>query len=143
MIVTSQLLAAWTDAWSTDHAGWDFSDVASGTGESPTPWDFEDQCVRAMRDGSSVLDMGTGGREQLLRLLDAAGASIARTRVVATTAGHRTCPWPGRPSSHAASWSWSTTRTGALLTQQVGSRDAEQTRTWFGTPRPAAASRWS
>ena len=46
MTVTSELLADWTEAWSTDHAGWDFSDVAAGMGESPTPWDFEDQCVR-------------------------------------------------------------------------------------------------
>ena len=170
MTVTSELLADWTEAWSTDHAGWDFSDVAAGMGESPTPWDFEDQCVRAMRAASSVLDMGTGGGEQLLRLLDVSGTSTARTRVVATEG------WPPNvPVARAAleprgvvvvehdpdrgvalpladaSVDLVTNRHeaydvgdlarvlgpgGALLTQQVGSRDAEQTLAWFGTPQP-------
>ncbi|MEW1953472.1 class I SAM-dependent methyltransferase [Terrabacter sp. NPDC080008] len=167
---SSELLATWTEAWTTEHAGWDFSDVATGMSEGPTPWDFDAECVRALRAAGSVLDMGTGGGEQLLRLLDAVGPAADGRRVVATEGwppnvpvaraaleprgvevvehdADRCVPLPLADGSvdlvtnrHEAYDPADLARLlapgGVLLTQQVGSRDAEQAREWFGTPAP-------
>jgi SAM-dependent methyltransferase len=170
MTVAPELLDDWIQAWSAPPLGWDFSDVQGRMSESPTPWDFDSECVRAMGGASVLLDMGTGGGEQLLRLLDRAASSGAPARVLASegwppnvpvaraalaprgvdvlehdVGGGLPLPLPDASvdlvtNRHEAYGPGDVARVlrpgGVLLTQQVGSRNAEQARLWFGTPQP-------
>src|SRR6266851_1125681 len=52
--------------------GWDFSAVRDD--RDPVPWDYQDVVRRYLRPGSRVLDIGTGGGEQFLRLVPLIGA---------------------------------------------------------------------
>lgn len=62
--------------------GWDFS-LLEGRLTSDDPWwDFERDCGSAMSGASRILDLGTGGGERLLRLLD--GSDLHGRTVVAT-----------------------------------------------------------
>ncbi|MEL7977789.1 methyltransferase domain-containing protein [Isoptericola sp. F-RaC21] len=67
----------------TTMVGWDFA-VLDGamTSENP-PWDFEADCLAAMRRARTVVDLGTGGGERLAALLDRLPAGTAPS-VVAT-----------------------------------------------------------
>lgn len=54
----------------TSMVGWDFS-VLDGRMTADDPWwDFEADCLRQMAGARRVLDMGTGGGERLLALLN-------------------------------------------------------------------------
>ncbi|MDQ2849424.1 MAG: class I SAM-dependent methyltransferase [Actinomycetota bacterium] len=50
--------------------GWDFSSLDGRLRADEPPWDFEDMCRSAWAGAGSVLDLGTGGGERLLALLD-------------------------------------------------------------------------
>jgi len=52
--------------------GWDFSGVRHE--RDPVPWDYPDVAGRYLRPGSRVLDIGTGGGEQFLKLVPLIGA---------------------------------------------------------------------
>jgi SAM-dependent methyltransferase len=53
-------------------SGWDFSVVRHE--RDPVPWDYQDVVGRYLRPGSRVLDIGTGGGEQFLKLVPLIGA---------------------------------------------------------------------
>ena len=50
--------------------GWDFSPLAGRLVADDPPWDFDQVCLDAMAESSSCLDMGTGGGERLIELID-------------------------------------------------------------------------
>lgn len=54
--------------------GWDFSGVRHE--RDPVPWDYQDVAGRYLRPGGRVLDIGTGGGEQFLKLVPLIGAGI-------------------------------------------------------------------
>jgi len=54
--------------------GWDFSPMR--TARDPVPWDYHDVVRRYLTPASHVLDVGTGGGEQFLRLAPAFGRGI-------------------------------------------------------------------
>lgn len=147
----------------TSMIGWDFS-VLEGRMRSDDPWwDFEADCLAALRRARRAIDLGTGGGERLLRLLDGApGASVVATEgwppnvevaraalgprgveVLAYDAETRE-PMPFDDASidlvmsrHEAIDPREIARVlapgGRLLTQQVDGADAEEIHEWFGT----------
>lgn len=65
--------------------GWDFSRLDGLLDAENPPWDFEHDCELAMLDSSAIVDLGTGGGERLLRLLDRLAArGVVPNRVAAT-----------------------------------------------------------
>ena len=63
--------------------GWDFSRLA-GRFEADEPyWDFDEECRAALMVAVRVADLGTGGGERLIALLETAGRAPER-EVVAT-----------------------------------------------------------
>lgn len=66
--------------------GWDFSRLDGRMSSEEPTWDFDADCHEAMRDADRILDLGTGGGERLLRLIDLWGDD-ARGRTVGATEG--------------------------------------------------------
>ncbi|WP_166969360.1 class I SAM-dependent methyltransferase [Brevibacterium atlanticum] len=50
--------------------GWDFSALAGRLVADDPPWDFDEICLEAMAESTTCLDMGTGGGERLIELID-------------------------------------------------------------------------
>ncbi|MFC7876933.1 class I SAM-dependent methyltransferase [Isoptericola sp. NPDC057391] len=69
----------------TTMVGWDFTVLNGATTSDELPWDFEADCLAAMRRAlhGTVVDLGTGGGERLSTLLDQLPARSGAT-VVAT-----------------------------------------------------------
>lgn len=61
-------------------SGWSFDDVRMTALDPAPPWDYEALARARIRDGTWVLDVGTGGGEVLARIIDGAAAGA---RVVA------------------------------------------------------------
>lgn len=74
-----QLVAAWRAEQSRPVAGWDFSHLHGRMEEDGPPWDFDALCRAALERADHVLDMGTGGGEQLLTFADVLPADTAAT----------------------------------------------------------------
>ena len=56
--------------------GWDFAVLDGRVDSGNPPWDFDADCLAALRMAGRALDLGTGGGERVLRLLsDLGGAS--------------------------------------------------------------------
>lgn len=49
--------------------GWDFSRLDGRLSADDPPWDFEADCLSALRTARTAADLGTGGGERLLALL--------------------------------------------------------------------------
>ncbi|GEM_PF-240581 len=64
--------------------GWDFSRLDGRMTSEDPDWDFEADCLAAMRGAQRILDLGTGGGERLLRLIGRLGAEAAGKDVSAT-----------------------------------------------------------
>ena len=64
--------------------GWDFSRLGGRLVTDEPDWEFDAMCVEAMSAAESVLDMGTGGGERLLVLLEQLGGA---SLTVAATEG--------------------------------------------------------
>ncbi len=64
----NQLISAWDQEQEQPFSGWDFSYLAGRMLEEHPPWDYMARAAALMREASSLLDMGTGGGERLLRL---------------------------------------------------------------------------
>lgn len=62
------------DAWRAEEAvvpeGWDFGPLDGRVHEEDPPWDFSSACRAAIMTATRVLDLGTGGGEQLLTFVD-------------------------------------------------------------------------
>ena len=70
--------------------GWDFSRLDGSMSADDPWWDFETDCLRALRDSrAGALDLGTGGGERLSALLDALSTGSASLPRVSATEG-----WP-------------------------------------------------
>lgn len=62
-----QLLDLWRAEEGEQPQGWDFSALDARMRTDPPPWDLDTEYRTALRGAQSVLDMGTGGGELLLR----------------------------------------------------------------------------
>ena len=71
IVVNESFMQRLTAAHDSAHmVGWDFSRLAGRMEADGPDWDLDGMCVGAMATAESVLDVGTGGGERLLRLLD-------------------------------------------------------------------------
>ena len=68
---TEALLEPWRAEALAEIEGWDFSAIADRHYEDTPPWAYENLARPVLRGAGSALDMGTGGGEMLLGLLDA------------------------------------------------------------------------
>ena len=70
--------------------GWDFSRLDGALISDSPWWDFETDCLQALRDSRiGALDLGTGGGERLSALLESLSQESAQPPVVVATEG-----WP-------------------------------------------------
>ncbi len=70
--------------------GWDFSRLDEALISDNPWWDFESDCLHALRDSCiGALDLGTGGGERLSALLESLSRESARLPLVVATEG-----WP-------------------------------------------------
>ena len=67
--------------------GWDFSALKGRLIADDPWWDFEADCLDAMREARAIADLGTGGGERLIRLVDALPDDRGGTRTVVATEG--------------------------------------------------------
>lgn len=75
-----QLLDLWRREQQEPFEGWDFSYLAGRYFEGEPPWYYDALARLALTSAtSSVLDMGTGGGEKLLELVDALPADTVAT----------------------------------------------------------------
>ena len=65
-----QLLEQWRAEAEALVEGWNFSHLADRMVEEEPPWDFAAMTRDALSAARHVVDMGTGGGEQLLRFVD-------------------------------------------------------------------------
>lgn len=63
--------------------GWDFAVLDGRVDSDNPPWDFDADCLAALRTAGRALDLGTGGGERVLRLLSELDGD-SRPHLVAT-----------------------------------------------------------
>jgi len=63
-----ELIETWKREEQQPFSGWDFSYLDNRMLEEQAPWSYSTRAAELMRRASSVLDMGTGGGERLLKL---------------------------------------------------------------------------
>ncbi|MBU5670287.1 class I SAM-dependent methyltransferase [Paenibacillus brevis] len=73
----AQLKAYWQAEEARDFQGWDFSRLSGRMVEQELPWDYREAVLEHMKDGTTLLDMGTGGGEFLLSLSPPRGSTYA------------------------------------------------------------------
>lgn len=61
-------MEAWKREEQQPFTGWDFSHLDGRMIEDQAPWSYSTRAAELMRRSSSVIDMGTGGGERLLKL---------------------------------------------------------------------------
>jgi len=66
-----ELLDRWRRAFEQPALGWSFDDLAARMEVEEPPWSYERLARDVLADAGSALDLGTGGGEVLLSLLDA------------------------------------------------------------------------
>ncbi len=63
-----------TEAWKREEhqpfSGWDFSHLDGRMIEEQAPWSYSTRAAELMRQSASVIDLGTGGGERLLKLME-------------------------------------------------------------------------
>jgi SAM-dependent methyltransferase len=62
------LIELWKCEEQEPFTGWDFSHLDGRMLEDQAPWSYSTRAAELMRQSSSLLDMGTGGGERLLKL---------------------------------------------------------------------------
>jgi SAM-dependent methyltransferase len=67
---TDELIQAWEQEERQLFLGWDFSHLDGRMLEDEPPWSYPARAGELMQRASSVLDMGTGGGERILELLE-------------------------------------------------------------------------
>ena len=65
---TNKLIETWKNEQQQPFTGWDFSYLDGRMMEEQAPWSYTSRAAELMRQASSVVDMGTGGGERLLKL---------------------------------------------------------------------------
>ena len=65
-----ELLETWKGEERQLFLGWDFSHLEGRMQEGEPPWSYPDRAAELMQGAGSVLDMGTGGGERFLELLE-------------------------------------------------------------------------
>lgn len=73
----AQLKAYWEAEEAQDFQGWDFSRLSGRMLEQELPWNYRESVLEHMKDGTTLLDMGTGGGEFLLSLSPPRGSTYA------------------------------------------------------------------
>ena len=155
------LLAEWRERYAEPTSGWDFSAFAGSIETDDPPWSYEDLARDALGGATSALDIGTGGGEVLLRLIDALPADTLATEGWAPNLPHATealaphgihvAPYDSehddlmpfedgrfdvvldRHESYVITEVFRVLRPGgAFVTQQVDGRDFEETHALFG-----------
>jgi len=63
-----ELVESWKREEQQPFTGWDFSYLDNRMIEEQAPWSYSTRAAELMRRASSLLDMGTGGAERLLKL---------------------------------------------------------------------------
>jgi SAM-dependent methyltransferase len=61
-------IALWKQEEQAPFTGWDFSYLEGRMVEEQPPWSYKARAAEVLRSAASVLDMGTGGGERLLKL---------------------------------------------------------------------------
>ena len=64
----NELVESWKCEEHQPFTGWDFSYLDGRMIEDQAPWSYSSRAAELMRHSSSVLDLGTGGGERLLKL---------------------------------------------------------------------------
>jgi SAM-dependent methyltransferase len=75
----SKLIETWTNEEQQPFYGWDFSYLQGRMIEEQPPWSYSGRAAELMRRATSVLDMGTGGGERLLKLREHWPAKVVVT----------------------------------------------------------------
>lgn len=65
-----ELIESWKREEQEPFTGWDFSHLDGRMLEDQAPWSYSSRAAELMLRSSSLLDMGTGGAERLLKLRD-------------------------------------------------------------------------
>ncbi len=65
---TNELIEIWKHEEQQPFLGWDFSYLDGRMMEEQAPWSYTSRAAELMRSASSVVDLGTGGGERLLKL---------------------------------------------------------------------------
>lgn len=73
------LIEIWKSEERQPFTGWDFSYLDGRMFEGQAPWSYSTRAAERMRVAGSVLDMGTGGGERLLKLRPTWPARVAAT----------------------------------------------------------------
>jgi SAM-dependent methyltransferase len=157
----AKLLDEWRQAYQAPVTGWDFSELDGRYVDQQPPWVYHDLAHEVLAHAASALDMGTGGGEVLLELVDALPGDTVATEgwapnipvatrnlaahgipVVAYDAeADPAMPFPdrrfdvvlNRHEAYVASEVHRVLRPGGcFLTQQVDGRDFEETQVIFG-----------
>jgi SAM-dependent methyltransferase len=76
---TQELVTYWKQEEKKPFSGWDFSYLHGRISEEQAPWSYKSRAAELMQRYSSVIDMGTGGGELLLRLKEAWPKKLAAT----------------------------------------------------------------
>jgi len=63
-----ELIQTWKREEQEPFIGWDFSHLDGRMLEGQPPWSYSTRCGELMRQSKSVVDLGTGGGERLLKL---------------------------------------------------------------------------
>jgi SAM-dependent methyltransferase len=64
----NELIEIWKHEEQQPFIGWDFSYLHGRMIEEQAPWSYSSRAAELMRQASSVVDLGTGGGERLLKL---------------------------------------------------------------------------
>lgn len=64
----NELIENWQREEQQPFIGWDFSYLDGRMLEEQPPWSYSARAAELMRQASSVVDLGTGGGERLLKL---------------------------------------------------------------------------
>jgi SAM-dependent methyltransferase len=68
MMTTPDLIESWKQEEQAPFTGWDFSHLDGRMIEAQAPWSYSTRAAELMHRSHSLLDMGTGGGERLLKL---------------------------------------------------------------------------
>jgi SAM-dependent methyltransferase len=79
MMDEADLIESWLAEEQEPFAGWDFSHLDGRMLEEQAPWSYLTRASELMRGARSVVDLGTGGGERLLKLRDSWPAKVVVT----------------------------------------------------------------